>query len=98
MAHRAGLALADDWSDTATFKFPPIDKLDVTVYNGDALVQYETPAGAYEPADGVKISRGNFRSIPGLSAVYPPGPIGVRFRRASAGVGATVDFEAYALA
>jgi len=96
---RYDVAIADAWGAPGT-EFPTggIDKLDLQVVgNGDALVQFLV-GGTWEPAAGMIVGRGLFRSIPGLSLLFPPtGPTGVRFRRRTAGVGATVNFDAFML-
>lgn len=89
------LPVFDDWDDRARFRSVPFDKIDVTAYNGDVLLQYQTPNGAWQPLAGQMVRRGNFRSIPGLSTVFPPGPLAVQFKRATAGVPAVVDFDLY---
>ena len=71
----------------------------MTAYNGDVCLQYLTPSlGWHPPGDGQMVRRGNFRSIPGLSEIFPPGPTQVRFKRASIGVAATVDVDIYSTA
>lgn len=92
---RAGLPLLDEWSE---FQTTAIDKLDVTANIGDVLVQFRVHSTNWEPVDGVIVRRGLFRSIPALATMYPPGPTGIRFKRARRGAAASVDFDAYATA
>jgi hypothetical protein len=92
---KTAVPLLDDWDPSTTFALASFDKLDVTAYNGDALVQYLTPALGWQPPAGQPVRRGNFRSIPGLSVIYPPGPTQLRFKRAATGVASSVDFDAY---
>jgi hypothetical protein len=93
---RVGLAIGDDWQ---TFLSSRLEKLDVEVYNGDVLVQFARDGYTYEPDDptthGIRLRRGSFTSLAALSQTYNPGPIAFRFKRAAAGVAATVDFVAY---
>lgn len=93
---RYGLAVENDWSEAGatTIRTTPLDKVDVTAYGGDVLMQYLVE-GSWEPSTGVSCRKDVFRSIPGLASVYTPGPLGVRFKRAVAGVAATVDFDGY---
>jgi hypothetical protein len=93
-----GVVALDTWGAPGTeFRVGGIDKLDVSTLGGDALVQFQVGAG-WEPADGLPLARGLFRSIPGLTLLYPPnGPTGVRFRRRVAGVASSINFDAFQL-
>jgi hypothetical protein len=93
---RNGIAVLDDWDGSVQFATGVFDKIDVTAFNGDVLAQVLTPNGDWQPTEGILTRRGLFKSTPGFSAIYPPGPTQVRFKRAVAGVGATVDFTIYA--
>jgi hypothetical protein len=95
---KAGLVLLDDWSEQATFRLGAFDRLDVSVYVGDALLQFLTPQGSWEPADGLLVRHGLFRSLTGLTLAYgPTGPRGVRAKREVAGVATTIDLELWGL-
>lgn len=93
---RGGIAALDVWDQSATVVGGRFDKLDVTAYNGDVLYQVLTPGGDWQPLSGVLVRAGLFKSVPGYTEIFPPGPTGVRFQRANAGVGATVDVDIYA--
>lgn len=90
---RGNVAVLDDWDNSTTFATGRFDRLDITAYNGDVVRQVLTPDGDWQPADGAIVRAGLFKSTPGLSVIYPPGPTMVRFKRARRGVGAIVDFE-----
>lgn len=91
-----GLALFDDYEDATTLQTASFDKLDVTAFNGNALYQVRTIAGDWQPVAGMLCRAGLFKSVPGFSDVFPPGPIAVRFKRATPGIGSTVDVDVYA--
>jgi hypothetical protein len=90
---QGGVTVLDDWDNSTTFATGLFDRLDITAFNGDVLRQVLTPNNDWQPPAGALVRAGLFKSTPGLSAIYPPGPTMVRFKRANRGVGATVDFE-----
>lgn len=86
------VAVGDDWQDVALWG--PFDKIDLLPLGGNVLVQFAY-AGTWQPAGGKLVRGGLPISIPGLGAVYPPGPTAVRAKRAQAGVGLTLDLDLY---
>lgn len=96
---RYGVPCGDAWTEAATFQIGGIDKLDVQAVSADVVLQFYV-SGGWQPPDppGMVVTRGLFRSIPGLSILWPPiGPTGMRFRNRVAGAAATVNFEAFQL-
>lgn len=93
---RAGLVLLDDYDQTARIAGGRFDKLDITASLGDIRYQVLTPNGDWQPADGVLVRAGVFKSVPGYTELFPPGPTQVQFKRATAGVPAKVDVDIFA--
>lgn len=93
---KGGIVCLDTYDASATIVTGVFDKVDATAYNGDVLYQVLTPHNDWQPVDGMLLRGGLFKSTPGWSQVFPPGPTMVRFKRANAGVGAVVDVDIYA--
>jgi hypothetical protein len=94
----ADVVLSDDYTERATIMHGAFDRADVTVYGGDALLQFMTPQGGWEPQNGLLVRKGLFRSLPGLLTVYgPTGPRAIRLKRAAAGVASTIDLELWGI-
>jgi len=91
-----GIVCLDNYDPSATLATGVFDKIDVTAYNGDVVYQVLTPANDWQPKSGILVRAGLFKSVPGFSQVFPPGPTMIQFKRAVAGVGATVDVDVYA--
>ena len=90
------LAVYDNWDGRATIATGAFDKVDVTAYSGSVLVQVLTPNNDWQPPTGRLIRAGIFRSVSGYTELYPPGPTQLRFKRAVAGIAATVDVDVFA--
>ena len=86
------IVIADDWTAVATWG--TFDKADFLPLSGGVLVQYFVN-GTWQPEGGKLIRGGQPVSIPGLTAVYSPGPTAVRAKRQTAGVGCTLDVDLY---
>ncbi len=98
IASRFAVSPGDDFGAGASFEFgSTIDKLDVTPLNGDVVLQFLTRQGSWLPAGGMMLRAGVFRSLPGISELFAEqgGAYGLRFKRAAAGVAASIDFEAF---
>jgi hypothetical protein len=95
---RYGVPLGDGWTDPATFQVGAVDKLDVQAIGADVVMQFYSAGGWLPQEPGMIVGRGLFRSIPGLSILFPPiGPTGFRFRNRIAGAAASVNFDAFQL-
>lgn len=86
------LALGDDWQ---LFFGGQIEKVDVQVYNGDALIAFASDGYTFEPAEGIRLQGGSFTSITALGQAFG-GPTALRIKRAAPGVQSMVDLTAWA--
>lgn len=88
----SAVAIGDDWTPVATWG--EFDKIDLLALNGGVLIQYHV-TGTWQPEGGKLVRAGQPISIPGLTAIYRPGPNAVRAKRATTGLGATLDVDLY---
>lgn len=77
--------LTTDYKDATFDGLGRIDKLDITISDGDALMQFKTVAGGeWVPDSGIYLKSGLFVSLPGVSEVHrhAAGVDGFRLKRA----------------
>lgn len=90
--------LTADYKD-ATFEVAGlIDKLDVSISNGDALVQFKTPArGEWVPESGIYLKNGLAISMPGVSEIHANdgGVDAFRLKRAVAATDSSIEAKAW---
>jgi hypothetical protein len=90
LAHDNVPVLDEFDSSTTFYATSGFDKLDATVYTADVLAEFEDPKTGWGPSAGAILRGGLFQSISGLGGVT-----GVRFKRKTPGVAATLDFRAF---
>lgn len=92
---KSQVPLLDEYDPATTFRPGVIDKLDLTTFNGDAVVQFTPDGREWRPASGLRITRGVSESLTGLFQTYRPGPFGFRMKRAAVGVAAVANVRAW---